>query len=205
MYPEAERVKVTFDLLRYDQIGVYFSKEDNRETWRYLVKLCQRLIEDDGTAETINPSCMYCVRKASCQTLLTHQAVGGMIGVDDPYEIADILAKVKWQMKALKAVESDLSGIVTDYLQEEDMASFETDTVVVKLRRRQSRKVDAPIAARIIGEDIYARYATLGARDIDALLKGDELDDNQKVQLKSAIRKEYGNAWLDFDLKGSDE
>src|ERR1044071_34422 len=35
-YPDAERVWVTFDLLRYDPVGIVFTKDDNRATWKYL-------------------------------------------------------------------------------------------------------------------------------------------------------------------------
>ena len=44
-----KKVWVTFDLLRYDAVGTVFTVEENRDTYRYLKEMAEKIIADDGT------------------------------------------------------------------------------------------------------------------------------------------------------------
>ena len=67
-YPNAGSIWVTYDLLRYTPVSVKFDRDHCVETWKYLRKLAERIYESDGTEETLNPECRFCVRKHSCET-----------------------------------------------------------------------------------------------------------------------------------------
>ncbi len=193
-YPEAEQIWVTFDCLRHEPIGsVMFTREDNIRTYRYLQKEAERIIatEEDNVRETLNAECQYCIRKLFCKSLQSNVMAQGFLALS-PEAAAARLAEVDNQAKALKAVSETLSSIIATHGRSLDITEWaQPDGSTVKLTVKKNRNLDPRIAMTIVGPVIAQRYGKMNLSDIDDLLKGDELTEEQKVQLKGAIGLDY--------------
>lgn len=195
-YPEAEQIWVSFDCLRHEPIGsVMFTREDNARTYRALKKAAERIIatEADQVEERLNSECQYCIRKLFCKTLQSNVAAQGFLAL--PVEQAAArLAQVDNQLKALKAVSDQLNSMIATHGKQLDITEWsQPDGSVVKLTVKKMRYLDRVIAMNIVGPAIAQRYGKLGMAEIDQLLKGDELTDQQKKQLKDAIGLDYSD------------
>lgn len=207
-YREAERIRVTYDLLRYDTVGVMFTKEENRLTYKHIVGLVQRIVDDEPTGqdgevwpkESINPDCRYCVRKSECASLLKHQDAGGLVGVkadDDSIEkYVNIRSKAKWQMDALKMLVEETDTVITNYLQDTEQTEWENENLSIKVASRSVRKVEADDVKRIVPEEIWRDYSTIGLKDVEKILADPRMTDEKRSQVKSHIKKIPGNRFL---------
>lgn len=205
-YPEAEGVWVKFDLLRYDVVGTFFSKQDNAETWVYLKQLAARVFESDGTKETLNPECRYCVRAGVCQTLLSHKSVGGVLGVVDLAEAVDRLARLKWAMNGLKSEAEELEQYVLEAMEEDDLTEYAGEEAVVKIKQRKTTKIDMTQLSQLVGPEVMGRYKKdPGVTEVNKMLKDPLIDDATKSRIKQLMRKVPGNSWLEADAKSDFE
>jgi hypothetical protein len=195
-YPEAEQIWVSFDCLRHDPIGsVMFTREDNIRTYRALQKAAERIIatEEDKVQETLNAECQYCIRKLFCKTLQSNVLAQGFLALPVD-QAAARLSQVDNQLKALKAVSDQLNNIIATHGKQLDITEWaQPDGSTVKLTVKKYRQVDRVIAMNIVGPAIAQRYGKLGMAEIDELMKGNELTDEQKKQLKAAIGLDYSD------------
>lgn len=193
-YPDADRVWVTFDLLRYEPVGCVFTKEENRETYRYLKALAERIIADDEAPEVLNPDCRYCVRKFECESLLSHVQAGGPLGITDPGEAAAKRAKLASAKAALEGMISELDGVILTHCEREGLTEFETDEVEVRITARKNRVIDTAMLARVVPPEVLVdKGAKVNISTVDALLRGDELSDSEKSQVRRLIRTTFTN------------
>jgi len=195
-YPEATSIWVAFDLLRYDVVATRFSVEENRDTYKYIKELAERVIASDGTNETLNPECRWCVRKDACDALTRHAAVGGTLGITDPVAAADRRAQLQYARDGLNALIGELDDVVLEYMEEAELTEFQTGATAVKAASRGTRTIDSERAAKILGPDIMSRYGKLGITQVETILKTETLTDSEKSQIKQLIRKNYGKVSL---------
>jgi hypothetical protein len=139
-YPNATRILVTYDLLRYETVGTYFSREECIDTWRYLQALYVRILESDGTRETLNAECQYCVRKPVCKTLTEHSIGGGILGIDNPHDAADMRARLDGAQKALKSLIGELDALVLEYCEDAGLLEFDTGSTKVEIKATASAR-----------------------------------------------------------------
>lgn len=193
-FPEAKRIWVTFDLLRYEPVGVVFSREESAETWRYLRTLAERVIASDGTEERLNPECRYCVRRHECETLNRHAAAGGYLGITDPQVAADRRLHLDSAKKAIEQMLTEMDEVILAHCEHHELLGFSTDTAEVEVTARRSRTVDSAQVARVIGPELVAANAKLGVTALDQLVKAKEspLTDEQRSQLRQLVRYQFG-------------
>lgn len=191
-YPKRDAYWVTYDQLRYDSVGIRFTREDNIETWKYLQALYQRVLADAGITETLNPECRWCIRKGVCGTLMRHVAAGGILGVDDLTTAADKRADIDYAISALMNHRIELDQFILEQCEAEDIIEFRTDKTEVKVSVTARREVDSERAAHVLPADMLARYAKLSVSAIDEILKKGGLDPATQSQLKQLIRKKHG-------------
>jgi hypothetical protein len=196
-YPQAEQIWVTFDCLRHDPIGsVMFTRDDNARTYRALQKAAERIIawpDDKEPPETLNSECQYCIRKLFCKTMQSNQLAQGIMAVPPDLAIQKI-ALVNHQLKALERVQEELNRIIVRHAEEMDLTEWvQPDGSKVKLSVSGRRNVDSRMVANVVGPAIAQRYGNFPMAAIDELLKGDELSDAQKAQLKGLIGKNYSD------------
>lgn len=195
-YPDAKRILVSYDLLRYDVVGTFFTREENIATWKYLQQLFLRVLDSDGTRESLNPECRWCVRKPACETLTRHAAGGGILGIDDPEVAASRRAQLDAAQKAIRGMVDDLDAYLLDYLEQQGELEMTTADVHVKVSARGTRKVESERAAKVLGPELMTRYGSLGVTQIDKILKDEPLTEAQKSELKQLIRKEFGKPYI---------
>ena len=193
-HPDAPRIWVTFDMLRYEPVGVVFTKEENRETWKYLHALAERIIADSSPKEQLGNGCRFCIRKSACESLTKHAVAGGVLGISDPAAAAAKRFQLAAAQGAIKALIEELDTFIIDHCRNEDSISFDTDDYEVVLAPSARRQVDPSAVADIIGPALMARYGNLSISSVDTMLKGNDLTDEQKSQLKQSIRKVYSDA-----------
>lgn len=197
MYPDASAIWVEFDMLRHDgPVGAMFTRDDNAETWRTFKKIFQRIADTpEGNApETLNDQCNFCVRKGTCSALQKNLLVGGVVGMD-PISLVDIRARLEYQLKGVKSAIDEIDKILIPNAKEEDWLSLESQSNKIEIGIRETRDIDPTRAELVLGPDLWAKYgqAKILMSTIDKLLKGDELTNEQKRDLRGLIFKNQGN------------
>ena len=190
-YKNRDAYWVTYDLLRYDTVSKKFTRDDNIETYRYLQDLFDRILASDGSKETLNPECRFCVRKSSCDTLLRHSAGGGILGVSSLEEAADKRAQMEYSRAALDTAVKELDALILKMAEDQGVEEVRTNDTVLTITVGSRREIDHQMAQKVLPEDILARYAKLPMSAVDDLLKKKVLDPDVAAHLRALIRKKY--------------
>jgi len=178
---------VTLDQMRTTgPVSVKFTREDNQATWRYLKDVYSRILASDGTKMTINENCRYCVRKADCPELAKAIEVGNIQRLRAyPEQAAERLAELKAARNAVSDTISQLEDFMSELLDEYEVPVINYPSgVQVKLEVRKSRKIEHHGVNRVLGLDPLAR---LSLPEIDEILAGDSITDEQKWELKKYV------------------
>lgn len=186
MFPDAPKVWVTFDLLRYDPVGTVFTRDQNMATWKYIRQAAQEIVdmplEDAQATETINNDCRWCPIKHNCTALASNVEVGGILALNDPLEAAAARARANSQMNALKGAIEEIDAFLINAAVEADVTGWDNDDYTVNISHKGSRIVERPDALRVIlGPELTAQYGAIGVTVIDKIKKdhpelADDLD-----------------------------
>ncbi len=193
-YPDASGIWMSFDLLRYDIVGAKFDRDENVQTWKYLQNLAEKIYESDGTRETLNPECRWCVRAMSCETMQRHVSGGGVMSVTTLEDAANRRAELEWKRNALSGLLDQLDEYILDEMAEQEMTDLRTNTTEVKITASARREADSERIIKVIGPDLASRYGKIGVTDLDKIIKEEDLTDDQKSQLRQLVRKKFGKA-----------
>lgn len=200
------RIWVSFDMLRHDgPVSIVFSRDDNTAFWQFMTRVAERIIATpEGEAEeTLNPACNFCVRKLECGALKKNLLVGGVASIGDPLQAIDLRTSMEYQAKAVARAIAELDEVILAAAREADAFEFESDTNRMTIGVSGRRSVDPDRVALVIGEELFNRWGgrsfTVG--NIDKLLKGDELTEDQKIQLKGLIYKNFGEPRVKVEPK----
>lgn len=195
-YPKAKRIWVVYDLVRHDTVGVAFDREDNIEHWRWLEREAQRIVDtpEDKTPETLNDECRFCVRKASCETLLANVQTGGIYSLE-PDEIARLKLELENRIKGMKGLIAECDDQLLSQARNNDSIEWNAGAVDVEITASRRRVVKDPeLLNKILGPDLVTRSGKIGVGEIDDLLKTPGLlTDEQKSQIKGLVEWEYGD------------
>jgi hypothetical protein len=192
-HPDAERIWVTFDMLRFEPVGIVFTKADNEATLRYLQALAQRIVDDNNPTEQLGEGCRWCIRKGDCNALRKHAQAGGVLGVADLEEAAERYYEVKSAMAALANHEKELSAAIVQMLKDDDAIEAEAGEYQIKVGVSGRRVIDPERLVHVIGPEVMARYGTINVRAVDKLLKEENLTVEQQSQIRQLFRKNYGD------------
>ena len=206
-YPDAERIWVKFDMLRHGgYVGVVFSKEENAQTWKWLKKEIDRILDadEDNPPETLNPECVWCIRKATCDALQSNISVGGIMGLPVEEQIS-LRAKVEYQTKALKNLAESLDALIEAEARNQDVTELESADAKIGFTMSSRRAVDAERVAQVVGDSVFAAYggATISMGEFDKLLKDPRVTDDQRRILKGLIYNRTGEPRLKVEKKST--
>ena len=182
---------VTLDQLRYGTISVKFTKSDLSEIYAYFKDVVKRIWADDGTTETVNPECQYCIRKDSCEALqrVIDQNPNHVLALNDFDAIGERMAETYETIKALNLMLEEYADWLDSYLEENRIPEATTEGgVVVKYSPTSRRKVDSERVAKIVGPALSQMYGRFTMEDVDTLLKGDQITEKQKREIQSLIQ-----------------
>jgi len=193
-YPEANRIWVTFDMLRFDQpVGIVFTKEENRATWKWLCEIAQRIVNDDTAEERLNDDCRWCIRKSVCSSLQKHIAVGGPLGITDAADAARKLHDIDRAAKALAVHQRELEAFLLAEMERQDEIEAEFGGLAVKVTVSSRRGIDEGRLRPIIGDELMAKYGAMTMGKLDELIKSDDIDDQTKAAVRQLIQRNFGD------------
>lgn len=194
-YPDAPRIWVMFDMLRYDRVGAAFTREENRTMYKYMLNLMERILADDDPQEQLNENCRWCIRKAVCTKLNKHTAAGGQLGSSDPFLAMQRIYEITGQIGGLSNVLEEQMIIVQSYMDEQGVTAFQGEGLEAYVDVKSWRTVDAERVLQVVGPEIMSRYTNLGVGKLDEMMKFDtDVTPEQKVTLKQLVRKSLGEA-----------
>lgn len=200
-----QRIWVEFDLLRHGPVGIVFSREELAATWMYIKSSAQEIIDtpDDQVVEKLNSECLFCVRKASCNALKKNITTGGIHSVSNIEQAIDLRAQLEWQRKGIDSLLKDLDKKILAEAKERDLEEYESDLNRLAVVVSSQRAVDAEMVQMAIGNDLFEKYGShsITMTNIDKLLKGKELNDQQKAQLRGLIYQKKGEPRVKVDPK----
>lgn len=191
-YPEAKRIWVTFDMLRYDPVSVSFNREENKATWRWLRRAAERIIatEEGEAEETLNAECKWCIRKTECETLMRADEAGMALDLDMD-EIAERRLRITHAMDGLKWAADELDKRLLKEAEVLDQLEFDTPRFDIEITSSSRRKVNSNAVSHIVGPEVSAKYASFTISNIDKLLKSGEIDEDQAKQVKAQITRSW--------------
>jgi len=194
-FPNAERIWVSFDMLRHDGIvGTVFTRDENAATYRYLQRAVNRIIDtdEDATEERLNEECKWCIRKTVCETLLKATEFGSVHGAT-PDELVERRFKVASAALALKYAQDELDKALFSIAEHDDKTEWETDDFKVEFTARKMRKADSHGISAIVGPDIAAKYGNFTVTNLDKLLKSNDITPEQKKQVERHITASFSS------------
>lgn len=196
--PDAKQIGVEYDLLRHGLIGVVYTKQQNLNTWNWLMSEVGRILATpESPAPTLNPECHYCPIKARCPAILANINVGGIMSMS-PSELVDYRALFEGQSKAAAAALAEIDSVLGPLLRDKDRSSDHIDgnlyTATIR-SGRGSRSVDGELVARMAPREVYDEYAppskiTIGA--FDKMLKDERITPEMAARLRSLVSKNPG-------------
>lgn len=189
-YPNAAKIKVTFDLLRHERIGLWFTRDDNIAFWRFLCTTLQNIVNtnEDDVEPIMNSECGYCVKKFTCPLIQKNIEHGGIhsLSID---EKAALVLKMKDQIKAQKLIvdsfEEDL--MLHAHHTGETMWVSEDGELEVEITARRNREFPADQAAKIMGPELFAQMGNMTLGNLDKIIKDESLDADMRARLKNLI------------------
>lgn len=206
-HPDAKKIWVQFDMLRHDPVGIVYTREDNIATWKFIKELAEKIIAtpEDKVRETLNPECRFCVRKQECKSLTKNIATGGVFSVTGAADAVDRRAVLEYQLKAIQSAIGELDEIILTEARATDVLEFETEQNRMSISVSSRRNVDAERVRMVIGDDLFEKYGSLGftVGSLDKLVKGKDLTDAQKAELKGLVYMKKGEPKVNVSAKNS--
>jgi len=193
-WPHAQKIWVTFDMLRYGPVGTVFTRDENASTYRYLRRSAERIIaaDEDTVEETINAECKWCIRKTQCETLQASIAGGTVHGLGIE-ELAERKERISNQVLALKYAEEELDKALVTYAEKEELFEFEAGEFQVNITSRAMRKPNSNAIIKIIGPELSSKYGNMTMTNIDKLMRSGELNDDQVKRIQNEVNVTYSS------------
>lgn len=205
LYPDAQKIWVEFDLLRHEPIGIVFNRDDQIATWKYLKNAAKRIYEynDELAGETLNEDCRWCVRKTNCTLVQANAAVGGIFAIVDIGEAINKRAELDYQRSAATAALVELDKLLLAEAKAQDELEFQSDKYQLNVGVSARRAVDGERVEKVVGSALFQKYGSMSItlKDVDTLLKGNELTLEQKQELENLIYKKIGEPSLKLKKK----
>lgn len=202
-YPNAKRIWITFDLLRYGPVSRAFSREENIATWKRIKAIAEELIAipedaDLSEYEKLNSNCHFCIRKLSCKALRSNAAAGGMASLSSIEEAMRVRLRLASQIKANSALLRDIDKFILSIAEEEEQTEFQYDGIDMQIGVTSRREIDSGRVLEVVGAEIFSLYggADITLKQVDALLKDERLSDTQRQQINSLFYRKVGNPYI---------
>ncbi len=193
-YPQAESILIEFDMLRHGgPVGIYLTKQDNRETYKWLKSEAEKIIAvaREDIRPTLNAKCNFCMIKSTCPAITSNAEVGGIFSYENATQAIDRRAALSYTQAAVKAALDELDKFIL--LEAEETGAYIWDNGRMTMRVTSGygrRNIDVERAAKVLGPGFNGKYSKIS--DVDKLLNGDEITPQQKAALRMLITTTYG-------------
>lgn len=204
-HPELDRVWVQFDMLRWgDPVGVMFTKDENRKTYRYLKAQAERIIKTarEDAPETLNSECKFCIKVTSCAAVASNAAAGGIMGLDLQKQI-DRYALLDAQRAAIASALASLETQITAAAKEDSWYEAEGVTARAKFKTSRRRYVDADLVSHMVPPQIWAKYGShkISLEDFTNMCNDPALSAGDRTRLRGMVSEGFGQPKLKVEMK----
>lgn len=191
---EIDEIHVQFDYLRKSDITFTVKRAANVEFYKQLREMAQKIADEDdeNPARRVNPECMYCPLKVTCPELQRIGKLGGIPSLSIE-KAATLYDELTAKAKAIKYALEELDAHLVAHAVREDVLGYNAGSVDVEMTMRRTRGINVFEAAKVIGPELMSRYGKLNISDVDKLIKGSDLTDEQKKELASLIYTDFGD------------
>jgi hypothetical protein len=201
MYPQATRVWVGFDMLRWESaVETSFTRDQNIETWRRIKRACERIIAQDpqNVPETLNSECGWCIKKTTCSAAQANIRAGGVLSYNDLNEMINARALLKMQAKAATDATKELDKHILAQMGEMGVTTIQTDIIQAAAVSRGERSIDPEHVRKIAGQGLFEKYGEvkMTLKQLDDLLADPDLPGDARARIEALITKEYGSPYL---------
>lgn len=190
-----DEIWVELDMLRYEPVSVRFTIEECVEIWKDLRRELQRILDIDERKRlerTLGPGCQYCPVSATCPELKKNIDAGGMMSLSLEEKVklrVDLEHKTKTELNLIEQIDD---FILAEAAEREEI-EFQVGEDEVQLKMKSRRGLDQVLALRIMGVELYARYAPMTMGKYDELMKDEDiLTPEQKEQMRGIVETKYG-------------
>lgn len=188
--PDAEEIWVQYDFLRYERVGVRFTRDDNVRTWAELKRMLQRIVDtpDEYPPETLNADCRYCPRKFTCATFKSNVTMGGVFAVDVD-QLAQLYYELKAQEDGIKMAKEEIEQQLLKHAADAEVLEWESanGSLNVKVTSKRSRYINHERLAKLLGPELAKDYGRITVKDLTTLRADHRLDASQKSMLDSVV------------------
>lgn len=186
-----DEIWVQLDQLRYGNPEVKFTREDNVETWRYVKRQAEIIIEADENKleEKLNPECGYCVIKSRCTKLRKNIEGGGVWSMQTDEELAEALAALDNQAKGAEQAAEEVRAILQARMDNADKDTLDAGNFTVEFSKTARRQTNNRAVSLIVGPDLFKQIGKVSVSDVDALIKSGELGPEKTKQLETVFSK----------------
>lgn len=193
-HPTARRIWVTFDLLRYEPIGIVFTAEECEATLGYLHLLAERIIADTAPEETINEQCRFCSKKTACCAL--RNIMDGHVPDPRTATAEDLLvmrARLDSAKGAIANMLSDYDDEIRRLIEATDEDTLEAGDYVASLTAPKRRVVDVERLSALLTPEEFARLASVNVGGVDDLLRDGNLEPSLASQVRQTMVWRHGS------------
>lgn len=187
---QPDEIWVELDMLRHTPIGREFPREENQDTWVYLLETTDLILraEQAKVKRSVGAGCGYCPVKATCGPVQSNIAAGGILSLELD-EMIELHAQLTGQMKAQANLVDELSARLLDHAERLGLDQFKAESGrPVKIKQGGRRDLTSTAeAAAIIGPDLMKMFGKLNMGDLDKLLESEQITAEQKKQLQRLI------------------
>lgn len=189
-----DEIRVQLDFLQYDPIEVVFTIEECVGIWVDLRRELQRILDVNEKKtklpRTMGAHCKYCPIAFTCEELKKNVDGGGIHSLDTNGQAA-LRAELQVRREAAGAIIKQLDEHLLEEATEQDVTEFKAGEHTVRLKLSSRRYVDQYGAMMILGVERYASLAPMTMAKYDELMKGDELDLDQKKRMRGIVEKRW--------------
>lgn len=189
-FPNAKKIKVTFDLLRHEQVSLWFTRDDNIRFWRFLCSELQRIVDmrEEDAKPVINPDCAWCIKRSTCKLVQSNINVGGIQSLSIDERVA-LTEKIKNIAKVHKYLLEELEESIMRHAAETEHLSWETEdgAYEVEITSQRRRQFDPTQAAAIMGPELFAQMGNMTLTNLEKIIKDESLDKEMRDQLSELI------------------
>lgn len=202
-YPKAKSICVQYDYLRYEPQAVFFSRNDNIITWKWLKQAVQRIVDTDAdkAPETLNDGCRYCIRKLSCKAIQSNIQVGGIFAYDIQ-TLSDRFADMVAQLDAMKSSMDNIEHELLTHAQQNGELEWYTDKSKVRVQIKKTRRVNYEKLSKIVPTEILAEYPKVNLGDLDRIRLDPRLSAEQRSLLETAVDVTFSEPSIKVTKRG---
>jgi CRISPR/Cas system-associated exonuclease Cas4 (RecB family) len=206
-YPNAKRIAVTFDLLRHTPVTVWFTKEDNKKTWRYLKDMAEDIVQtpENKVRATLNSECRFCPVKATCPRIKDNVNGGGTHTISTPDEAAAKIYEMQSLIKAAEQQKKEYEEFVMKYAADIGLTEWDTEDgkLSVSVGHGRGRRVilDERKLIALLPPEIVAQHTKIGVTELDKILKSGKLDRDTASKAKRLVDQSPGNLGVSIKAK----